>query len=59
MKEIFMFLLASLPKFGSLTRVHFYDGDFSSLELTSGDKKYSISVRCEEIKEEAQGDKNV
>ena len=51
MKEMFMFLITSMVKFGEVERATFYDEEFASVELRDGNKRYRISMRLEDAED--------
>ena len=51
MKEIFMFFITNMVKLGKLESAHFYDDEFAQIEISSGKKLYSLSIRCTDLKE--------
>lgn len=52
MKNLFMFLMDNMQNFGELAKANFYSGDFATVEFKRDGKEYSISISCEDIKEE-------
>lgn len=51
LKDIFMFLIVNVVKFGKLKNVSFYEDNITVIELESENKKYTISVRQDDIQE--------
>lgn len=52
MKDIFMFVIINMVKFGTLKKANFYSEDFASAEFENGGKKYSINISCEKTEGE-------
>lgn len=52
MEKIFMMLLEWAVETGELEKVHYFDTNYASIDFTKDKKKYSLSVSCEDVKEE-------
>ena len=48
MRELFMFLIINMVKFGQVSKATFYDEEFATVELKGEEKTYRISMRCED-----------
>ena len=51
MREMFVFLIINMVKFGQVEKATFYDEEFATVELMDGEKKYKISMRCEDAED--------
>ncbi len=51
LKDIFMFLIVNITKFGALKNVSYYEDNVTSIEIQNKNKKYVVSVRQEDVQE--------
>ena len=51
MKDMFMFVITNMVKFGQISKATFYDDEFATVEIKNGDKTYRLSMRCEDAED--------
>ena len=52
MRDLFMFIIVNIQKFGAIAKANYYGHDFASVEFETQEGRYSINISFEKKKEE-------